>query len=170
MATTRTVIVLAAGRGSRFAAASHKLAAPFDEGRSVLATTLGQAIASHLHVIVVTTEPFADLARQSVAARDVVVLPEVEHDGAAGVGMGHSISAGVRARPHAAGWLILPGDMPLVQPATLVAVARLLDDHAVVYAQHRGERGHPVGFAPELYSELVTLGGDEGAQIGRAHV
>ena len=164
MATTRTVIVLAAGRGSRFAAGPHKLAAPFDAGRSVLATTLGQAIASHLHVVVVTTEPFADLARQSVAARDIVVMPEVGGPGATEVGMGHSISAGVAVRPHAAGWLILPGDMPLVQPSTLVAVARLLDDHAVVYAQHRGKRGHPVGFGPELYSELLALRGDEGAR------
>ena len=164
MATTRTVIVLAAGSGTRFAADSHKLAAPFSGGRSVLETTLAQAIASHLHVVVVTTERFADLARESVAARDVVVMPEVGHDGSIGVGMGHSISAGVAVRPHAAGWLILPGDMPLVQPSTLVAVARLLDDHAVVYAQHRGKRGHPVGFAPELYSELLALGGDEGAR------
>ena len=164
MATTRTVIVLAAGSGSRFAADSHKLAAPFSGGRSVLEATLGQAIASHLHVVVVTTERFADLARESVAARDVVVMPEAGLDGPVGVGMGHSISAGVAVRPHAAGWLVLPGDMPLVQPSTLVAVARLLDDHAVVYAQHRGKRGHPVGFAPELYSELLALGGDEGAR------
>jgi molybdenum cofactor cytidylyltransferase len=164
MASTRTVIVLAAGGGSRFTADSHKLAARFSGERSVLATTLGQAIASHLHVVVVTTEPFADLARQSVAARDVVVVPEVGDAGSPGLGMGYSISAGVSARPHAAGWLILPGDMPLVQPATLLAVARLLDDHAVVYAQHRGKRGHPVGFAPELYSELVALSGDEGAR------
>ena len=164
MATTRTVIVLAAGSGSRFAADSHKLAAPFSGGRSVLEATLGQAIASHLHVVVVTTERFADLARESVAARDVVVMPEAGLDGPVGVGMGPSISAGVAVRPHAAGWLVLPGDMPLVQPSTLVAVARLLDDHAVVYAQHRGKRGHPVGFAPELYSELLALGGDEGAR------
>ena len=164
MATTRTVIVLAAGSGSRFAADTHKLAAPFAGGRSVLETTLGQAIASHLHVVVVTTERFADLARESVAARDVVVMPEATVAGSAGVGMGHSISAGVAVRPQAAGWLVLPGDMPLVQPSTLVAVARLLDHHAVVYAQHRGKRGHPVGFAPELYSELLALGGDEGAR------
>ena len=163
MATTRTVIVLAAGSGSRFTAGSHKLAAPFGE-QSVLATTLDHAIASHLHVVVVTTAPFADLARSSVAARDVVVLPEVGSDGPAGLGMGRSISAGVNARPHAAGWLILPGDMPLVLPATLQAVARQLDHHPVAYAQYRGKRGHPVGFAAELYSELVALSGDEGAR------
>ena len=36
--------------------------------------------------------------------------------------------------------------------------------HPVVYAQHRGRRGHPVGFASELYSELALLSGDEGAR------
>ena len=30
--------------------------------------------------------------------------------------------------------------------------------------QHRGRRGHPVGFAAELFSELVMLKGDEGAR------
>jgi molybdenum cofactor cytidylyltransferase len=163
MATEHTVIVLAAGKGSRFAAASHKLAAAFGES-GVLATTLRHAIASQFHVVVVTTAAFAELARSSVAARDVVILPEVGSDGASGLGMGHSIAAGVSARPHASGWLVLPGDMPLVQPATLQAVARELDRHPIVYAQHGGLRGHPVGFAAELYSELVGLSGDEGAR------
>jgi molybdenum cofactor cytidylyltransferase len=54
--------------------------------------------------------------------------------------------------------------MPLVQPTTLQAVARELDHHPVVYAQHKGRRGHPVGFAAELYSELTSLSGDEGAR------
>ena len=163
MATERSVIVLAAGRGTRFSAASHKLAASFGES-GVLATTLRHAIASRLHVVVVTTPAFAELARSSVAARDVVILPEVGSDGQPDLGMGHSIAAGVSARPHASGWLILPGDMPLVQPTTLEAVARELDRHAIVYAQHGGRRGHPVGFAAELYSELVGLSGDEGAR------
>jgi molybdenum cofactor cytidylyltransferase len=46
----------------------------------------------------------------------------------------------------------------------LLAVARSLDQHPVAYAQHRGRRGHPVGFAAELYSELTGLSGDEGAR------
>ena len=54
--------------------------------------------------------------------------------------------------------------MPLVQPASILAVAAALDQHAVAYAQHRGRRGHPVGFAAELYSELIQLQGDEGAR------
>jgi molybdenum cofactor cytidylyltransferase len=163
MASRPAVIVLAAGQGSRFQGAEHKLLQHLGGG-TVLGTTLRHAIASQLAVVVVTTESLADLARRSVAARDVVVLPEVGSAGQAALGMGHSIAAGVSARPHAMGWLVLPGDMPLVRPATLQAVAKQLAQHAVVYAQHKGRRGHPVGFAAELYSELVALTGDEGAR------
>jgi molybdenum cofactor cytidylyltransferase len=94
----------------------------------------------------------------------VVVVPEVGTPNPQPLGMGYSIAAGVSARPQASGWLVLPGDMPMVQTATLLAVAAALEHHPVAYAQHRGRRGHPVGFAGELYSELVTLSGDEGAK------
>lgn len=163
MSSHRTVVVLAAGRSVRFGAGRHKLAQPLGAS-SVLAQTLARAIASHLRTVVVTTAAFVDIARSSVATRDVVVLPEVGSDGAASLGMGTSIAAGVRASPDSDGWLVLPGDMPLVQPATLLAVARALDHHAVAYAQHGGRRGHPVGFAAELYPELAELSGDEGAR------
>lgn len=157
------VIVLAAGKGSRFLGTDHKLAQSLGM-LTVLGSTLQRAIASQLPVVVVTTESLAELARRSVAARDVIVLPEVDSPGQSGLGMGHSISVGVAARPDAGGWLILPGDMPQVQASTLQAVAQQLAHHPVVYAQYRGRRGHPVGFSAELYSELVTLSGDEGAR------
>ena len=163
MASTPAVIVLAAGKGARFEGMQHKLEQSL-AGSTVLGITLRQVIASHLKVVVVTTLALSAAARLHVAARDVVVLPEVGTSGVEALGMGYSISAGVSARPDAAGWLVLPGDMPLVQPATLVAVARQLANHAVVYAQHKGRRGHPVGFSAELYSELVALRGDEGAR------
>ncbi len=157
------IIVLAAGQGSRFGLPGHKLTQRLGH-TSVLGATLGQAIASHLPVVVVTTEPLAGLARKHVAARDVVVLPAVGSNAKEPLGMGYSIAAGVAARPDAPGWLVLPGDMPLVQVATLQAVARGLDAHPVAYAQYKGRRGHPVGFGPELYSELATLSGDDGAR------
>ena len=157
------VIVLAAGKGSRFLGTDHKLAQSLGT-LSVLGTTLRQAIASTLPVVVVTTEALADVARRSIAARDVVLVPEVGSTGQTALGMGYSIAAGVGARPDADGWLILPGDMPRVQPETLQRVARELAAHAVVFAQYKGRRGHPVGFSGELYSELVALTGDEGAR------
>ena len=162
MTSRPAVIVLAAGKGSRFLGPEHKLAQGLG-GSTVLGATLRNAIASHLQVVVVTTAGFAELARRHVAARDVIVLPEVGSAGPA-LGMGHSISAGVGARPQASGWLVLPADMPLVLPTTLQAVARQLALHPVAYAQHKGRRGHPVGFSAELYSELLALDGDEGAR------
>lgn len=157
-----TVIVLAAGAASRFTGGGHKLAQPLDgdgDIGAVLSVTLRNAIASRLAVLVVTTAELAPLASQQVAVRDLVILPPGR-----GRGMGDSIAAGVSARPDAAGWLVLPGDMPRVQPDTLQQVAQALQRHAVAYAQYRGLRGHPVGFSAELFSELVALTGDEGAR------
>ncbi|MBP6899721.1 MAG: nucleotidyltransferase family protein [Burkholderiaceae bacterium] len=168
MPTDTVIVILAAGRGSRFGGPRHKLAQDLGE-TSVLGRTIAHAIASRLPVVVVTTEPLAADAWRWVARRDVVVLPEVgaaasPTQAALPLGMGYSIAAGVSARPDANGWLVLPGDMPLVQPSTLRTVAEALAAHPVVYAQHGGRRGHPVGFAAELFSDLVRLSGDEGAR------
>jgi molybdenum cofactor cytidylyltransferase len=165
MSSRPMVVVLAAGRGSRFAGTSHKLEQSLGGG-SVLSTTLRQVILSQLQLVVVTTEALAPMARCHVAARDIVVLPEVGSDGGVGLGlgMGRSIAAGVGARPEAPGWLVLPADMPMIKPSTLIAVGHALAQHPVAYAQHAGRRGHPVGFSGELYSELVMLSGDEGAR------
>ena len=168
MRSRPTVIVLAAGRGARFLGADHKLVQSLGTG-TVLGTTLRHVIVSGLPMVVVTTDALADLARRSVAARDVVLLPEVGSPDGGPLGMGYSIATGVSARPDASGWLVLPADMPMVQPQTLQALARHMEDHPVVYAQYKGRRGHPVGFDAELYSELVVLTGDDGARrlVGR---
>ncbi len=163
MAARPTVVVLAAGRSSRFGVGHHKLAQALGE-TTVLAQTIATAIATQRRTVVVTTAAFVDVARSSVAARDVVVLPDAGSDGGGQLGMGTSIAAGVAASPDSSGWLVLPGDMPLIQPSTVLAVANALDDHAVAFAQYRGRRGHPVGFAAELYPELTALSGDEGAR------
>ncbi|MCB2020801.1 MAG: nucleotidyltransferase family protein [Rhizobacter sp.] len=157
------VVVLAAGRGSRFQSPEHKLVQPFGAS-SVLGTTLGKVLASQLPMVVVATAAMSEVAGRSVATRDVVVVPEVGQTRTLPLGMGYSIACGVGARPDATGWLVLPGDMPMVKPETLQAVARALEDHTIAYAQYRGRRGHPVGFAAELFSELATLSGDDGAR------
>jgi len=80
------------------------------------------------------------------------------------LGMGYSIAAGVSATGDAEGWVILPGDMPNIQPSSILAVSAALRDQPVSYAQYKGQRGHPVGFGAELFSELAELQGDEGAR------
>ncbi|KQW43605.1 MULTISPECIES: NTP transferase domain-containing protein [unclassified Roseateles] len=156
------VVVLAAGRGSRFRGPGHKLEQQLDGmpgADTLLARSLRHAIATQLPVVVVTTPALAPAVHKLVAARDVVTLSERDAQG-----MGHSIVAGVSATGDADGWLILPADMPLVQPATIMAVAHGLERYPVCYAQYRGIQGHPVGFGTELYSELMALQGDEGAR------
>lgn len=160
--------MLAAGLGSRYAGAGHKLAQMLpEEGDSshaaaVLSHTLRHALETGLPVLVVTTAELAPLALEDVAADDLLVVPKAAPQ--RGRGMGDSIAAGVAARADAPGWLLLPADMPRVKPSTLLAVARALQTHSVAFAQHQGRRGHPVAFGTEMFSELIALTGDEGAR------
>ncbi|MBV8502871.1 MAG: nucleotidyltransferase family protein [Paucibacter sp.] len=155
------VVVLSAGEGARFTGSGHKLEQKLGpDGETLLARTLRHAIETGMRVVVVCSEALAPLALNQVAARDCVVLPkELPRSG-----MGYSIAAGVGAAGDANGWLIVPGDMPLMQPSSILAVAEAIKTYPVAYAQHRGRRGHPVGFSAELYSELLGLHGDEGAR------
>ena len=137
-----TVIILASGRGERFATSggtTHKLQARL-AGKTVLQHTLDAVRASGL--------PW--------------------HLEAGGhPGMGDSIAAAVRATlqstPQVFGWLILPGDLPLIQSDTLRAVAAALNGHDVVVPVYRGQRGHPVGFSAQCGQALLNLKEDQGA-------
>jgi molybdenum cofactor cytidylyltransferase len=159
MRTRPAIIVTAAGLGSRFGGAVHKLDQAFD-GATVLATTVRHAVQTNLSVVVVTTASRAVALASVIARHDIVVLTDAQ----AARGMGASIATGVVERSGAPGWLVLPGDMPLVQPGTMLAVAGALEQHPVAYAQYRGRRGHPVAFSSELYAELAQLSGDDGAR------
>jgi molybdenum cofactor cytidylyltransferase len=159
MNTQPTIVVLAAGAGRRFGAAGPKLAQPLGPG-SLLGLTLHHAIETHWPVVVVTTAALVPLVSPWIATRDLVVLSAEEAER----GVGHSIAAGVAAHADADGWLILPGDMPLITSASILAVGRALRDSPVACAQYNGRRGHPVGFAAELFSDLIALDGDEGAR------
>jgi len=139
------VLVLASGRGERFVASGgtgSKLQALLG-GKTVLQHTLDAVRASGL--------PWH--------------LEDVGHEG-----MGDSIAAAVRATPDANGWLVLPGDLPLVRPETLRTVAAALAQHAVVVPHYQGRRGHPVGFGAQCREALSELSGEQGASlVVRAH-
>ena len=77
--------------------------------------------------------------------------------------MGDSIAAAVRATPQASGWLVVLGDLPLIQAATLQALAQALSLHDVVIPTYQGQRGHPVGFSARCRESLLNLSGDKGA-------
>jgi molybdenum cofactor cytidylyltransferase len=81
-------------------------------------------------------------------------------------GLGGSLSAAVKASADAPGWLVALADMPRVLPSTHRAVAAALARGARLTApvDASGRRGHPVGFAPDLFADLAALDGDEGAR------
>ena len=133
------VIVLAAGRGERFAASggtTHKLQALL-AGKRVIDHVLDAVKASGLAYHVVT--PDADRP-----------------------GMGDSIAAGVKATLSATAWLILPADLPLISPSTLCRIA-LAPACAITVPMYQGQRGHPVRFGVECATELLDLQGNKGA-------
>jgi molybdenum cofactor cytidylyltransferase len=139
------VIVLAAGHGKRFRAAGglqHKLDAPLGQ-QTVRAHVLAAVQASGLAWHVVEREHTLHLPAQ---------------------GMGSSIATGVTATAAAHGWLILPADLPLIQPDTLRRVAQALHTQPVVVPCVNGQRGHPVGFGAICRDGLLALSGDEGAK------
>ncbi len=139
MSILPVVIVLAAGRGERFAASGgkvHKLQALLG-GKPVIDHVLEAVKASGLPFHVVQTDPSRP-------------------------GMGDSIAAGVRATPDAAGWLILPADLPLVRASTLLAIAAT-SSMAVTMPVHEGQRGHPVRFGAVCGDALMQLEGSQGA-------
>lgn len=135
------VIVLAAGRAERFrssGASMHKLDARLNR-RSVLDHTLRAVEASGLawHL--------------------------VRPAGGTG-GMGESIALGIRATADAPGWLILPGDLPLIQPVSLQHIAAGLQEQPLVVPHYRQQQGHPVAFGREFLPALLALTGDTGAR------
>jgi len=133
-----TVLVLASGRGERFTASGgmvHKLQADLC-GKTVLQRTLEAVQQSGL----------------------LWHLEDAGHPG-----MGDSIAAAVQVTRNAAGWLILPADLPLIQSDTLLRVAAALQHHDVVLPTYQGQRGHPVGFSARCAAALCQLSGERGA-------
>lgn len=83
----------------------------------------------------------------------------------AGLGMGHSLAAGVAAASGAAGWLVALADMPYIRPAGYRAVLAALGEGAsIARPVFAGRDGHPVGFAAVFRDELLALDGDRGGK------
>ena len=116
-----TVLVLASGKGERFTASGgtgHKLQADLC-GKTVLQRTLEAVHVSGLRWH----------------------LEDAGHPG-----MGDTIAAAVRATRDAAGWLVLPADLPLISPQTLADLAQLKTTAQVVVPLFEGHHDLRRGF------------------------
>jgi len=158
MSTPPAGILLAAGQGTRFG--GNKLMHPLADGTPMAvasARTLHSVLA---HCIAVVNDTQGSVARLLAAAGLQVIANPRAPDG-----MGTSIACGVAASPNAGGWIIALADMPAIPAHVVQAVAEGLARGADIIAPVcRGQRGHPVGFAPRHAPALRALQGDRGAR------
>ena len=132
------VLVLAAGSGSRFIASG-------GQGSKLQALFRGRPVLDHV----------LDAVRLSGLPWHVEHGPHPH--------MGDSIAAAVAACPDANGWLVLPGDLPLIRADTLRLIAGIVPADRIARACWQGRPGHPVRFPSACRSRLLALGGQPGA-------
>ena len=159
-------VVPAAGAAERFGGA--KLLADVG-GQPLLERTLRSLRDGGATRVIVVLSPGADDIRRGVPAlgeRWVTVVTNRQPER----GMISSIQAGVR-EADAGVLLVLPGDMPYVEPATIATLLRTQEERGgIVSPRFDGKRGHPVVLPGDLRDEI--LGAREGATLHdvlRAH-
>lgn len=152
-------LLLAAGGSSRFG--SQKLVAPLggvavvSHSASMLASVVDRAF------VVVGAEAGA-VERALDGLGLVIVRNRRWRDGLSG-----SLRAGVASLPaDADAVLVALGDQPLVARETAEAVVTRwrAGGASIVAPVFRGERGHPVLFGREVFTELARVRGDVGAR------
>ena len=160
-------VVLAAGRATRYRAAdasvATKLVATF-RGEPLVRHVVAAALASVADPVIVVTGHAAAEVGQALVGLEVRVV----HNPAFADGLATSLRRGLAALPETvAGVLVLLGDMPLVDAATLdtlIAAARHSLQADAVVPVHAGQRGNPVLLGRSLFAAADKLTGDEGAR------
>ena len=146
-------IVTAAGSAERFG--GKKLLTPID-GEPLLDHTIRALLEGGVSevIVVVGKDARAEIERDVNTLLDPRVRPVENPDPSRG--MFSSIQEGA-AQAQGDVMLVLPGDMPYVQAATVRAVlARYEAAPAIVSPRYRGKRGHPVALPFGLRDEIIA--------------
>ena len=143
-------VVPAAGSAVRFG--GMKLLALID-GEPLLDRTIAALLDGGVDQIVVVVGPEADELKRDVNAfSDPRVWPVVNPDPSRG--MFSSLQAGM-SEAQGDALVVLPADMPFVQPATVrLLLATFTARSAIVSPRSNGKRGHPVILPPDLRDEI----------------
>jgi CTP:molybdopterin cytidylyltransferase MocA len=153
---TVAAVVLAAGGGSRYAGAEHKLLAEL-RGRPVVAWAVEAALGAGLEETVVVTG--------AVALELPPGVTELRNEGWAR-GQATSLQLAVahsRGRGHGA-IVVGLGDQPFVVPAAWQELAAQVSRGGIAVATYDGRRGNPVGLHRDVW-DLLPAQGDEGARV-----
>jgi molybdenum cofactor cytidylyltransferase len=154
------IIVLAGGLSRRMG--QPKLLLPWSN-KTILRTVVETALQAQDRRIKVVVNPRIPQLVQEVAELPVeVVVNHHAHDG-----MSTSLRAGIEAmEADIEAVMVLLADQPMMTPEI---VNRVISEYratksVIVQASFAGEAGHPVLFDRALFSELLTLSGDQGAK------
>lgn len=150
-----TGLVLAAGGSSRLGQPKQLL--PY-RGATLLGAVLETARAASFDQLVVSLGGAADDVRATVdlTGADVVV------NEAFGTGCSSSIAAAMDAvDPRAEVLVLLLGDQPGVEPATVEALLTARGEAPLAVCAYEDGRGHPLAFARETFGALSELHGDK---------
>ena len=154
-------ILLAAGRGRRFdpEGVRNKLLQELN-GAPVVAASARNMLAALPRVVAVVRDD--DDATAALLAQ---LGCEVTRCAQSDTGMAASLVHALRQVAQADGWLVALGDMPRVQPSTIVALRQAVEDGAAIAAPtYQGRRGNPVAFGRAHLPALLALAGDRGAR------
>ena len=149
------VVLLAAGAGSRFEGARHKLTAILD-GRSIAEASIESAVQAAVGPVVVVTGA-ADLMLADSEHVRVVDNPDWAS------GQSTSLAAGIAEADRLGADAIVVGlaDQPFIEPEAWRRVAAATSPIAV--ATYDGKRRNPVRLHREIWP-LLPASGDEGAR------
>ena len=155
-----TGILLAAGAGKRFGGGKLKQLLP--NGLAICVAS-ARNLAAAVDNVIAVVRPSDDATYLLLAAEPNIKIVVCER---AEAGMGHSLAAGVVMSPVNTHWVIALGDMPLIKPKTIRAVADAIEQGAsFAMPQKQGQRGHPVGIHSRFRNDLLALEGDAGARV-----
>lgn len=151
-------ILLAAGSSARYG--GNKLIQPLTDDKPIAVQAAENLLMAIPNAIAVVRPTDRDL-KQHLRHLPIRLIDNPHHLD----GMSRSIVCGVRASPHASGWIIALADMPYI-PAPVIeqVAAALLSGADIVVPVYQGQRGHPVGFSMMMQDKLLQLRGDQGAR------
>lgn len=133
------------------------------DGAPLLRTLALRALATGLPVwVVLPPEGAARLA----ALEGLRIMPVIAENAARG--MAESLKAGLAALPGADRVMILLSDMPDILTEDMKYILQCADENPgnLIWsaADEDGRQGHPILFSRALFTQLMTLEGDNGAR------
>lgn len=158
------VIVLAAGRSTRFAEGrASKLLTPL-HGTAIVRHAAAAAVEADVGEVVVVTGDRATEVADAIAGLPVRIVYEPTFAD----GMAASLASGIRASVACDAVMIGLGDVPGARPDAYRAVAARWRESgsAIVVPRYAGSPhpSHPTLFAATVFGELLALQGDVGAR------